>query len=55
MATMDEVRETYERYLAAFVANDLAGIETVFAFYAFTRTTDGWKLYALSDLVNPAT
>jgi hypothetical protein len=124
MAAMDEVRETYERYLAAFVANDLAGIdavvsyplahigdgvvrmfdtfpidpaelmaakgwhttlnsryevvatsptkahvvlfngdrvradgsliETVSAFYAFTRTADGWKLYALSDLVNPA-
>jgi hypothetical protein len=124
MAAEDEVRETYERYLSAFVANDLAGIdavvsyplahigdgvvrmfdtfpinparlmtdkgwhttlnsryavvatsptkahvvlfngdrvradgsliETVSAFYAFTRTADGWKLYALSDLVNPA-
>jgi hypothetical protein len=124
MAAEDEVRETYERYLSAFVANDLTGIdavvsyplahigdgvvrmfdtfpinpaklmadkgwhttlnsryevvatsptkahvvlfngdrvradgsliETVSAFYAFTRTADGWKLYALSDLVNPA-
>jgi hypothetical protein len=26
-------------------------IETVSAFYAFTRTADGWKMYAISDIV----
>lgn len=25
-------------------------IETVSAFYAFTRTDDGWKMFALSDI-----
>jgi hypothetical protein len=25
-------------------------IETVSAFYAFTRTEDGWKMFALSDI-----
>ncbi len=29
-------------------------IETVAAFYAFTRTAGGWKLFALSDIVIPA-
>jgi hypothetical protein len=29
-------------------------IETISAFYAFRRTADGWKLYAISDVVNPA-
>jgi hypothetical protein len=29
-------------------------IETVAAFYAFTRTAEGWKLFALSDIVIPA-
>ena len=29
-------------------------IETVSGFYAFTRTDDGWKMYAISDVVNPA-
>lgn len=29
-------------------------IETVAAFYAFTRTAAGWKLFALSDIVIPA-
>jgi hypothetical protein len=29
-------------------------IETVSAFYAFKRTDAGWKLYAISDVVNPA-
>ena len=29
-------------------------IETVAAFYAFTRTTGEWKLFALSDIVIPA-
>jgi hypothetical protein len=28
-------------------------IETVAGFYAFTRTDDGWKMYAISDVVNP--
>lgn len=27
-------------------------IETVAAFYAFTRTDDGWKIFAISDLIN---
>lgn len=124
MADADDVRATYERYLTAFVNNDLAGIdavvsyplahigdgevrmydtfpidpaglkaaknwhttlnsrydvvavsptkahvvlftadrvrpdgsliEAVSAFYAFTRTGDGWRLYAISDVVNPA-
>jgi organic hydroperoxide reductase OsmC/OhrA len=27
-------------------------IETVAAFYAFTRTDDGWKIFAISDLVD---
>jgi enamine deaminase RidA (YjgF/YER057c/UK114 family) len=30
-------------------------IETVSAFYAFKRTADGWKMYAISDVLNPAT
>ena len=30
-------------------------IETVSAFYAFTRTDAGWKLYAISDVLNPPT
>jgi hypothetical protein len=124
MTPADEVRMTYERYLSAFVDNDIAGIdavvsyplahigvgdvrlhdsfpidpralkaakdwhttvnsryevvaispvkahvvlyhgdrlrpdgsliETVSAFYAFTRTGDGWKMYAISDVVNAA-
>ncbi|MEV0718957.1 hypothetical protein [Asanoa sp. NPDC050611] len=29
-------------------------IETVSAFYAFRLTADGWKLYAISDVVTPA-
>ena len=29
-------------------------IETVAAFYAFTRNAAGWKLFALSDIVIPA-
>jgi hypothetical protein len=29
-------------------------IETVSAFYAFTRTAEGWKMFALSDVVIPA-
>lgn len=29
-------------------------IETVAAFYAFTKTAAGWKLFALSDIVIPA-
>ena len=29
---------------------DGSRIESVHAFYAFTLTTDGWKIYALADL-----
>ena len=29
-------------------------IEEASAFYAYTKTTDGWKIYALSDIVFPA-
>jgi hypothetical protein len=29
-------------------------IETVSAFYAFTKTGNGWKLFAISDIVVPA-
>ena len=29
-------------------------IETVSAFYAFTRTDDGWKMFALSDVTAQA-
>jgi hypothetical protein len=30
-------------------------IETVAAFYAFTRTDQGWKIFAISDLVDATT
>lgn len=33
------------------VRADGSHIETVSAFYAFTRTDDGWKMYAISDVV----
>ena len=29
-------------------------IEEVSAFYAFKKTVDGWKMFAASDVVNPA-
>jgi hypothetical protein len=29
-------------------------IETVSAFYAFTKTESGWKMFALSDITVPA-
>ena len=29
-------------------------IEEASAFYAYTKTPDGWKIYALSDIVFPA-
>lgn len=29
-------------------------IEEASAFYAYTRTSNGWKIYALSDIVFPA-
>lgn len=29
-------------------------IERVSAFYAFTRTEGGWKIFAISDVVDPA-
>jgi organic hydroperoxide reductase OsmC/OhrA len=34
------------------VREDGSLIETVAAFYAFTRTDDGWKIFAISDLVD---
>jgi len=40
-------------YRADRVRADGSTIETVSAFYAFKRTDDGWKLYAISDLLNP--
>jgi hypothetical protein len=33
------------------VRTDGSLIETVSAFYAFTRTDGGWKMYAISDVV----
>lgn len=32
------------------VRRDGSPIEDVFAFYAWTRTEDGWKLFAISDV-----
>ena len=36
------------------VREDGSLIETVSAFYAFKKTEEGWKLFAVSDVVNPA-
>jgi len=36
------------------VRKDGSLIETISGFYAFTYTEAGWKLYAISDVVNPA-
>ncbi|WP_246148119.1 RidA family protein [Nonomuraea turkmeniaca] len=36
------------------IRKDGSLIETVSGFYAFKRTADGWKLYAISDVLNPA-
>src|SRR5512134_3255781 len=36
------------------VREDHSLIETVSAFYAFTRTPAGWKMFAISDVVLPA-
>ena len=36
------------------VREDGSLIETISAFYAFKRTDGGWKLFAISDVVNPA-
>jgi enamine deaminase RidA (YjgF/YER057c/UK114 family) len=36
------------------VRKDGSLIETISAFYAFKHTDAGWKLYAISDVVNPA-
>lgn len=41
-------------YRADRVREDGSLIETVSAFYAFKRTADGWKMYAISDVLNPA-
>jgi hypothetical protein len=35
------------------VRRDGSPIETVHAFYAWTRTEDGWKMFALSDVTVP--
>jgi hypothetical protein len=35
------------------VRSDGSPIENVFAFYAWTRTEDGWKMFALSDVTVP--
>jgi hypothetical protein len=35
------------------VRRDGSPIEDVFAFYAWTRTEDGWKMFALSDVTVP--
>lgn len=32
------------------VRQDGSAIEDIFAFYAWTRTTQGWKMFAISDL-----
>jgi hypothetical protein len=37
------------------VREDGSLIETVSGFYAFKRAGEGWKMYALSDVVVPAT
>lgn len=36
------------------IREDGSLIERVSAFYAFTRTPDGWKIFAVSDIVHPA-
>ena len=35
------------------VRRDGSPIEDVFAFYTWTRTADGWKMFALSDVTVP--
>ena len=35
------------------VRRDDTPIEDVFAFYAWTRTDDGWKIFAVSDVTVP--
>ena len=35
------------------VRRDGSPIEDVFAFYAWTRTAEGWKMFALSDVTVP--
>jgi hypothetical protein len=35
------------------VRSDGGPIEEVFAFYAWTRTDDGWKMFAVSDVTLP--
>jgi hypothetical protein len=39
---------------ATRVRADGSPIETISAFYALTRTIEGWKLFALSDIAVPA-
>ncbi len=38
----------------ARLREDGSKIEDIFAFYAWTRTDDGWKMFAVSDIVVPA-
>jgi hypothetical protein len=38
----------------ARLREDDSKIEDIFAFYAWTRTDDGWKMFAVSDIVVPA-
>lgn len=35
------------------VRQDGSRIEEVFAFYAWTKTEDGWKMFAISDITVP--
>lgn len=36
------------------IREDGSLIERVSAFYAFTKTPDGWKIFAVSDVIHPA-
>jgi hypothetical protein len=36
------------------VREDGSPIEDIYAFYAWTKTGDGWKMYAVSDVTNDA-
>ena len=36
------------------IRDDGSLIEEASAFYAYTKTTDGWKMFAASDIILPA-
>ena len=36
------------------IREDGSLIEEASAFYAFKKTGEGWKMFAISDVVNPA-